>query len=236
MTSSPIIRRAYAILPGMLKSGPKDPDGVAGASAKRMMGAANPIAANPEGGSTMCVTCNRWHRPGSMCTKAMSLDALIQKGRRVAVYHGMTPGNSFRDPADGSFAGATKTGSAASEVSLEGLKHAVTEHNYSQPESWAPPLPQTVPALEQQHSQNQQPAQQAQQAPAPVPPPVPFAINGIHNLLTYQPDPSKPQEGSKKLADNSAQLQNQQAGYLTALRNWQSMYGAAQPAPTGMAV
>jgi hypothetical protein len=229
MTSAPIIRSAHLIIPELLKSGPKDPDGAAGASAKRMMGASNVVASDPEGGSTMCVNCNRWHRPGSMCTKSMEFQ--IEKGRRVAVYHSPAPGNAFRDPGSGSYADAPQSGQAASEAALEGLKRVVTSHNYSQPESWAP---QIEPKLEPDLEPNLQwapPEQAAAPEPAPAPLPPPTAIRGIHNLLSYKPEPPKPTDGAKKLNDNSAHLQNQQAGYLTALRNWQSMYGAATATP-----
>jgi len=228
MTSAPLIRRAFFIRPEdlLVRSGPHDPDGAAGASAKRMMGAANPIAADPESGSTMCVSCGRWHRAGNTCTK--SFDIQIAKGRRVSVFQG-AGGNAFHDPDSGSYAQAPQTGSAVAQVAMEGLKRVVTSHNYSQPESWAP---QTEPKLEPDLEPNLQwapPAQAEpqQQAAPPAPPPAPTPIRGIHTLLNYKPEPPKPQDPAKKLADNSAHLQGQQAGYLTALRGWQSSYGGA---------
>jgi hypothetical protein len=233
----PFVRSAPFVVPELFKAADisrydnHHKDGLADQQAKQMMGTANPMtgASNRAGGSTQCPTCNRWHRPGSMCTKSLPT-GMITKGRRVAVYHGMEPGNAFRDPGSGAYADAPQSGNAAADVAMEGLKRVVTSHNDSHPESYMPPQPpvtepQMEPVTEPQLEPNLGWADTGSVSQPAPPPPVPTPIRGIHNLLTYKPDPTKPQDGAKKLADNSLQLQTQQANYLTALRNWQAQYG-----------
>jgi hypothetical protein len=231
-----LIRSAPFINPSdlIIRSGPKDPDGLAGQQAKRMMGAANPVTADPESGSTMCQSCNRWHRGGTLCTKSQSpVSTMIAKGRRVAAYESIEPTNPFRDPRDGSFVTAPQSGHAASEAHLSKLRQIVTAHNDSHPEI-QPPAPVHEPVQAPVHDQVEAPVQAHadsgfSQPPAQyaAPQPVPAAIRGIHNLLSYKAPPKEHADSAKKLVDNSVHLQGQQAGYLTSLRNWQSMHGGA---------
>lgn len=103
--SVPFIRSAEFVDQGTLIRALPEKDSFADKQAKEMMGHGNPVSGGEKrpAGSTPCSSCGRYHRLGTLCFNAKSLDA-VTKGDYVSISNA-SRGNPFHNPQNGVFAG-----------------------------------------------------------------------------------------------------------------------------------